>query len=216
MNLIKSISQKVLGWDASEIQIAKLFQRELDRVKTNRKTQIIAAISLFFVLVVSVFFYYQEAKPFQTIPSPNPNVHPLDPSFHSKNIKYSLVPEMKIRFAYPNDFVITHLSKAEVSLSIDNSHDPKNGLLIYSTQSAVPNINFDQPIASGSVKKAMTIPNPNFDEANILTLSDDLEESQIFFFKTQQQIVVVRPPTDKSIDPEVVLAIVNSIVRANE
>lgn len=139
----------------------------------------------------------------QAPPNPTPT-----PFFKAKAFSDT---KMNITFSYPENLIVTKINDKMLWVHTANQTDEKNSLLIYTTKVTKKTTEVTAPFKiDGSITQSMKIRKEGFN-ARLVTFSAAAEHTQVFFFRSNTQVIICRPPQANTFDPNEVFAIIDSI-----
>ncbi len=146
----------------------------------------------------------------------NPNLYAKSTRFLNKtprtsNLGSFIDLDNKISFNHPKDLKLTEIDSHLISVSKTDSKNQDNAILIYMTDLSDPSAMSKIPFkVSGNPSQVIKLDKEGFD-AKILTYQNGSNYSQFFTLNKDNKMIIIRPPLDNSIDPQIVLDIVQSI-----
>jgi len=120
--------------------------------------------------------------------------------------------KMNIQFSYPVNLQVEKKSDHMLWVHTDSKKDESDSLLIYVdkvSKSTTADVTVPFKV-DGEITQSMKIRKEGFN-ARLVTFTKGALKTQIFFFRSDTQVVIARPSMSDAVDPDVAYAITQSI-----
>ena len=121
--------------------------------------------------------------------------------------------QMNIKFSYPENLQVEKKSSTLLWIHTTKNTDEKGSMLVYVDKVAKATATTDVTVPfkiNGDISQNMVIKKDGYN-ARLVTFKSGVVNTQVFFFRSNEQVVIARLPEDNFLDPDVAYAVLQSI-----